>query len=99
MILSFEDNEEEMLNTVLSALDSGRKDFTMEKIDLVDKLQYRDLTIFLDRREVLLHNKRVELSFTEFEILQLLAKNPGKVFSKEQIYDIVWNPILAIIVL
>ena len=26
-----EDNEEEMLNTVLSALDSGRKDFTMEK--------------------------------------------------------------------
>lgn len=24
-------------------------------------------------------------------ILQLLAQNPGRVFSKEQIYDIVWN--------
>ena len=28
--------------------------------------------------------------YTEFEILQLLAKNPGRVFSKEQIYDMVW---------
>lgn len=28
---------------------------------------------------------------TEFEILKLLAKHPGIVFSKEQIYDIVWK--------
>lgn len=28
---------------------------------------------------------------TEFEILHLLARNPGRVFSKEQIYDIVWK--------
>ncbi|MBS6680102.1 MAG: winged helix-turn-helix transcriptional regulator [Roseburia sp.] len=30
------------------------------------------------------------MMYTEFEILQLLAKNPGRVFSKEQIYDMVW---------
>ena len=27
----------------------------------------------------------------QFEILQLLAKNPGRVFPKEQIYDMVWH--------
>ena len=33
----------------------------------------------------------IELTYTEFEILLLLAQNAGIVFSKEQIYDIVWN--------
>ena len=31
------------------------------------------------------------ITFTEFEILYLLASSPGRVFSKEQIYDIVWK--------
>ncbi|MCI9128250.1 MAG: winged helix-turn-helix domain-containing protein [Eubacterium sp.] len=31
------------------------------------------------------------LTNREFDILCLLAKNPGRIFSKEQIYDIVWQ--------
>lgn len=31
------------------------------------------------------------MTFTEFEILHLLARNPGRVFSKEQIYNSVWK--------
>ena len=31
------------------------------------------------------------MTFTEFEILHLLARKPGRVFSKEQIYDTVWK--------
>ncbi|MFQ9239399.1 MAG: helix-turn-helix domain-containing protein, partial [Roseburia sp.] len=33
----------------------------------------------------------IDLTFTEFEILHLLARNPGRVFSKEQIYNSVWK--------
>ena len=33
----------------------------------------------------------IELTYTEFEILLLLANNPGRMFSKEQIYDSVWK--------
>ena len=33
----------------------------------------------------------IELTYTEFEILLLLAQNAGIVFSKEQIYDSVWK--------
>ena len=35
--------------------------------------------------------QEIDLTFTEFEILYLLANNLGRVFSKEQIYDIVWK--------
>ena len=33
----------------------------------------------------------IQLTYTEFEILLLLAQNAGIVFSKEQIYDSVWK--------
>lgn len=33
----------------------------------------------------------IELTIKEFEILKLLFLNPGKVFTKEQIYSSVWN--------
>ena len=36
-------------------------------------------------------NKEIEFTFTEFEILLLLAQNAGMVFSKEKIYNIVWK--------
>ncbi len=38
---------------------------------------------------IIRENQEIELTYTEFEILKLLAKHPGIVFSKEQIYDIV----------
>ena len=37
------------------------------------------------------NNQEVELTYTEFEILYLLSSSPGRVFSKEQIYDLVWE--------
>ncbi len=42
-------------------------------------------------RSVRKQKQEIDLTFTEFEILYLLANNPGRVFSKEQIYDIVWK--------
>ena len=39
----------------------------------------------------MVQKQEIDLTFTEFEILYLLANNPGRVFSKEQIYDIVWK--------
>ena len=49
------------------------------------------MEIDASKRLVYRGEKEVNITFTEFEILHLLARNPGRVFSKEQIYDIVWN--------
>lgn len=40
---------------------------------------------------VYLRGKKVNLAQKEFEILLLLAKNKGTLFTKEQIYDQVWG--------
>ena len=68
----------------------GRYAYCTEKSQPA-KIQCDDIVIALDKREVFRKQQKIELTFTEFEILQLLAQNPRRVFSKEQIYDIVWN--------
>ncbi|QDL39555.1 response regulator transcription factor [Rhodoferax sediminis] len=45
------------------------------------------LAIDLDRREVLRQGEPVELTGTEFELLALLASEPGKVFSRDDILN------------
>ena len=54
-------------------------------------LNFKGLMIDEVQRVIIRENQEIELTYTEFEILKLFAKHPGIVFSKEQIYDIVWK--------
>ncbi len=42
-------------------------------------------------KEVTLDGEKVSLTRTEYDILKLLMEHPGKVFSPNQIYELVWN--------
>ena len=42
-------------------------------------------------KTVLLNGEQISLTPTEFDILRLFVKNPGKVFSSKEIYSAVWN--------
>ena len=53
----------------------------------VQRLVFDGLTIDLDRREVLRQGARVELTGTEFELLALLAAEPGRVFNRDDILN------------
>ena len=46
-----------------------------------------DLTIYYDERSVACASHRLELTRTEYDILQFLSLHPGQVFSKERIYE------------
>ena len=50
-----------------------------------------NLRMNLNDYSVLRNGEKVELTAKEFEILKLLMKNPNKVYTKEQIYSLVWN--------
>lgn len=50
-----------------------------------------DLTMNLSDYTLTKNGKRIELTAKEFEILKLLLQNPKKVYTKEQIYSLVWN--------
>jgi DNA-binding response OmpR family regulator len=50
-----------------------------------------DLTIDPDRRAVLIDKTPVELRMKEFDLLLVLARHPGKVFSREKLLEVVWG--------
>lgn len=51
------------------------------------QLVFEGLTIDLDRRRVLVHERAAELTGTEFELLALLAAEPHKVFDRDEILN------------
>lgn len=64
----------------------------LEEMGTIQFIQ-ADLRVLLPQRKVLLLEKEVYLTATEFDLLCYLAKHPGWVFTKEQIYEAVWGDI------
>jgi DNA-binding response OmpR family regulator len=54
-------------------------------------LQFGELSIDMDKRKVSIKEKRVELSPKEFDLLSLLASNPGKSYDRSRLLDLVWG--------
>ena len=94
LILTFEDSEEEILNHIISCVNTGARAFQVIE-NAKTNLSYGDIVILLDKRELFRKQEKIDLSFIEFEILHLLMRSPGRVFSKEQIYDIIWNELYS----
>ncbi|HBZ01415.1 MAG TPA: DNA-binding response regulator [candidate division Zixibacteria bacterium] len=57
--------------------------------DTSQPIRINELTIHPGKREVLLSNKPLDLTFTEFELLYHLASRPGWVFTRYQIVNAV----------
>ena len=53
----------------------------------IGTIRYADLVISPDRFEVMLGDRQVDLTATEFRILILLVRRPGWVFTRSQIVD------------
>lgn len=49
------------------------------------------LVLNQDTREIFVEGAPVKLTATEYKILELLMRNPGRVFPSEEIYSRVWN--------
>ena len=54
-------------------------------------LQFETLHIDIEMRKVLLNGIKVELSPKEFELLVLLASNPGKSYDLTKLLNLVWG--------
>lgn len=59
---------------------------TMEK-----EIHLENLIINKENHKVIAYDKDVKLTPIEFDILYLLASNPGRVFSTDEIFERVWN--------
>ena len=54
-------------------------------------IEVQDVVIDTKKHRVTVDGWDVVLTPTEFNILQLLASHPGRVFSTDEIYENVWN--------
>lgn len=53
--------------------------------------KFGDLEIDTARKRVIIDDKKVDLTKKEYEILKLLADNPAKVFSREDLLRVIWG--------
>lgn len=60
-------------------------------VSLSTAIQVRGLEIQTESHRVYLEGKEIDLAKKEFELLLLLATNPNKVFSKEELFEKVWG--------
>lgn len=54
-------------------------------------IRYPGLEVNLDNREVWVGTEPVNLSSKEFEILSILIKNPKRIYSMDQLFEMVWK--------
>lgn len=62
-----------------------------EKQEKTGHLQLGPLTLDDDRKQVLYYQQPIELTPYEYGILNVLAQQPNRVFSREQLMDQVWS--------
>ena len=68
---------------------NSKKSKAADKNDRI--IEVSDLKLDLDSRRVFEKGKEVNLTAKEFDILELLTQNPDKVYSREQLLNIVWG--------
>lgn len=50
-----------------------------------------NLKVSFERREVLINNNKVDLTLKEFELLDILIKNKGKILTRDTLLDKIWG--------
>ena len=91
VILSFSEGEEEVCQRILQIVSESTRFEGCNVLQVEKYLNFEGMKLNLAEKNVVIHGVEVMLTNRGFEILYLLAQNSGRIFSKEQIYDIVWQ--------
>lgn len=68
-----------------------RREVAPIQAESADKLTFENFVIDFNLKEALINEIPCSLTKTEFEILALLAQKPERVFSREDIINVVWK--------
>ena len=61
------------------------------KTEASSRIETGDMRMDCDSRSLFIHDKEVYLTAKEFDVLELLAMNPNKVYSRENLLNLVWG--------
>lgn len=62
-----------------------------EKKEMSSVIEKGDLRLDCDSRRLFIHDREVNLTAKEFDLLELLVKNENKVYSREDLLGLVWG--------
>ncbi|MBP1755679.1 MAG: resD [Firmicutes bacterium] len=69
----------------------ARSDAKKAVAPVLNRMKMDGLEIDFDSHNVYLHQSQISLTPKEYDLLNFLVKNPNKVFSREQLLNLVWG--------
>ncbi len=79
------------INELTARVKAVLKRFVKGKQDLKGPLLLGGIEVDIERKSVTAGEKKIDLTRKEFEILKLLMENHGKIYSREDILNLVWE--------
>jgi DNA-binding response OmpR family regulator len=64
---------------------------TGKQAESTKQIETHGLTIDLDKHQVLTENGSIDLTATEFKLITLFARSPGRVFTRDILMDVIWG--------
>lgn len=68
-----------------------RRSQNTEKVPQKKTIEVGDLRLEINSRRVFIKNQEMNLTAKEFDMLELFATHPGKVYSRDQLLDTIWG--------
>lgn len=81
----------EFIARVKSILRRQKQNIQVQKCERPENFNFEGLHIDEEKRKVTVDDKRIDLTPKEFDLLVLLAKNPGRSYDRDQLLKIVWG--------
>ena len=94
MVKGFESGCDDYITKPFSvALLRHKVNATLRKNNIINKniFEYDSLKVDFDKMSVVINDKEVNLTITEYKLLELLIKNRGQVLTKEILLEKVWD--------
>lgn len=103
IFLTARDEEED----ILAAFDEGAEDYVvkpfsmkvlLKRVETVlrrssedRKVTFRDIVLYIDRKQALIEGQPIGLTSREYQLLEYLMMNQGRVLTKENILEKIWG--------
>lgn len=94
MIISFNNGEENVISQIMGLL-------TNESFEVIEQKENPSFTssnmkLYSREHRIEIDNKILVLGRKQFALLSLLARNPNRIFTKEDLYSYVWSDLVPI---
>lgn len=61
------------------------------KTEVISQYRHKNLLLDTDTRSISIHNAILNLTRQEYKIMEIMLKNPTRVFTKQDLYELAWD--------